>query len=100
MMPGFEVGPLEPADWDAVRAIYLEGISTGGILVLGREVGKRGALWARLPHTLNPVDARRPRVEKACPLHPDDQLPKPVPREKELHRFEAAEQSLQASIVE
>jgi phosphinothricin acetyltransferase len=28
-MNAFEIGPLEPADWDAVRAIYLEGISTG-----------------------------------------------------------------------
>ena len=28
-MTGFEIGPLEPADWEAVRAIYLEGISTG-----------------------------------------------------------------------
>jgi len=29
MTPGFEIGPLEPADWDAARAIYLEGIATG-----------------------------------------------------------------------
>jgi phosphinothricin acetyltransferase len=29
MTPGFEIGPLESADWDAVRAIYAEGIATG-----------------------------------------------------------------------
>ena len=28
-MVNYEIGPLTPADWEQVRAIYLEGIATG-----------------------------------------------------------------------